>query len=360
MFNQEYLRRSVRLQPVPSEPHVVRLRSIPSETTSSQTGSVRLESVASETASSQTHYSSSDQDDTDTASTRPSLASPINLPNRPASFPAAPPTSIPAAAPPTAVDLLRLACLRGDLSTLPHLIAATVNPPAGGILPPPNVLRHLLSILTALGVDFSGAHAALAEGPPPPPFRCTRCNRAFRAAENHPAACVVPHKPALVCRDPGAAVGFVEGVYETRYYSCCGTAEVVHPSDPGGRACFVGWHTTQEVVDGGRQVQVPFPPLYAAGLQASTSATRTASPVQPPVPRRNSLNAGRPRPGTEHRAQEPSVSHHEGLHRQVTLVRGHPPKIIETIPWKESSLYHPPGWVSIPSALRRPGCPPYV
>ncbi|PIL24405.1 hypothetical protein GSI_14159 [Ganoderma sinense ZZ0214-1] len=49
----------------------------------------------------------------------------------------------------------------------------------------------------------------------------------------------------------------------------------------------------------------------------------------------------------------PDSSWSSGLHENATATRVPPPEVlIATIPWRESSLYHPPGWVQVPAALR--------
>ena len=160
-------------------------------------------------------------------------------------------------------EILRVACMRGDLSDLPQriLLAATTatnttttpntstaTSTSDEAAPGPAILRLLFACLRTLGVDFS---AALASVESQQMHRCTRCAASFRAADNTPTACAVPHSTPLVSWDIELVADGVEPC-ETLYYTCCGRCVVVFP-DQGeedvarsvGHMCYVGPHVAE-------------------------------------------------------------------------------------------------------------------
>lgn len=186
---------------------------------------------------------------------------------------------------------------------------------------------------------------------------------------------------------------------EARYYWCCATAEVVPPSHPVGSMCFVGRHTAQDLdpaFDSGEDI------LYhskhergcdaqaGADLVAQVPQSLRATPCESPWQAQAQvqdileysygapLNPPTPLPATPRCFEtksadsnatgdwyEASTSQQERLGEDVAaptpmLVTTAAARNIETIPWGESSLYHPPGWIVVPAALRHPGCPLYV
>ncbi|KAI0807660.1 hypothetical protein C8Q74DRAFT_79914 [Fomes fomentarius] len=291
---------------------------------------------------------------------------------------------------PSAIDVLRIACMRGDLSVLPQLIAAAVNPSPHTCIPSPSpaVFQQLLASLSAVGIDFT---AALCH-----PLRCTRCGSVYCEIENGTTACAVQHQPPLVCSDPDAGIWVGNQLCEARYYWCCGTAEVVPPSRPVGGMCFVGRHTAQDLDPAFNSEQdILYHSMYErGGYDAQAGADLVAqvpqslrtmpcespwqaqaqvqdvlelsygAPLQPPTPLPATLRwfADTNATGDWYGA---STSQQEPLGEDVaaptpTLGTSTAPRITSMIPCGESSLYHPPGWIVVPAALRHPGCPLYV
>ncbi|KZT71378.1 hypothetical protein DAEQUDRAFT_736868 [Daedalea quercina L-15889] len=127
-------------------------------------------------------------------------------------------------------DVLALALSQGVLDELPaHLTRAAYDPNT-----PVQGLAQLMAALERVGVDFSGARAALASAVT---RHCARCHRAYRDRENGPRACVVYHEAADARWDRG-------GADASRISSCAcqGIAATLDAALEKGE-CYRGWHT---------------------------------------------------------------------------------------------------------------------
>ncbi|RPD80554.1 hypothetical protein L226DRAFT_530699 [Lentinus tigrinus ALCF2SS1-7] len=373
-----------------------------------------------------------------------------------------PPDTTPNAMPNTTsnmtAEILHVAYMRGDLADLPERIFRAVtttakpcpsNPlspscdgPAPAIATPgpvsPVILRMLLSCLRTLGVDFDPAIAAVESHRV---HRCTRCAASFRAVDNTPTACAVPHAPPLVSWDIELVADGVEPC-ETRYYTCCGTCVVVFPGqeeeDVQVKAgmCYVGphvaaaspvqdveqehragaWHEHEherrgfDVAEGASvgagkpHLQERPPSMQAQMLEVPGPGTSVPVPIPVPVPVPRQAIVGEAGKLVPHSrlsrtaawvnstaATQSAAGQHYGAGRYFDIDGGPAGtrtltmrnvnmnvdgnmngnmnaaapmpttgRIIETIPWRQSSLYHPPGWIMIPPGLRRPGDSPYA
>ncbi|KAI0723765.1 hypothetical protein C8T65DRAFT_627359 [Cerioporus squamosus] len=333
----------------------------------------------------------------------PSISEPTHSHN----FSTEPPNP-PSPVPDKTADILRVACMRGDLANLQerilNAVTTTTTTTNDGETISPSLFRLLFAFLRTLGVDFAPALAALESTEA---HRCTRCSASFRIAENTPTACTVPHAAPLVAWDIELVADGVEPC-ETRYYVCCGTCVVVSSGAPpeedpamGKGMCYVGPH-----------VAAPIPDVKAGSDCDRADAGKTHLQARPgpsvleqlPVPVHGPGTCV-PRPvfGLEEGKSVPSQIatsawvnaaggtgksaagqyQHQHQHRHRDLGRGRPPvnvngtansagswttsgqrpreaNIWQTMPWRQSSLYHPPGWIAIPPGLRRAGDPPFA
>lgn len=337
-------------------------------------------------------------------------------------------------------DVLRVACMRGDLSDLQDRILHAVttvskttssaspdsNPGSEDTTAPgPAMLRLLFACLRTLGVDFTPAYTTLTSQQVQ---RCTRCAASFRAADNTPTACAVPHAAPLVSYDIEIVADGVEPC-ETRYYLCCGTCVVVFPGQEEQDAgmCYVGPHVVHSVKHE-REYQHPHEHARAFGVAGCADSdagalagagkahpgpqARRLPSVQVQVPghwHRPGTSVPRSATGSEAGKSGPSPRlvmartatwvngqtavqsaagqhHHRHLLRRSfdggsagipnsmgcsTMPMRHnaaniaapqpvPARVMQTIPWRQSSLYHPPGWITVPPGVRPPGDSPFA
>ncbi|KAI0748378.1 hypothetical protein C8Q80DRAFT_735600 [Daedaleopsis nitida] len=292
---------------------------------------------------------------------------------------------------PSPIDVLRVAGMRGDLADLPQRISNALSSCPASVqstgygLPSPNamVLQQLVACLSALGVDFSAARAALdgtgtGTGTRPsngPEERCTRCARTFRQAENHSTACQVV-VPQFAVPIPGQPGHFAHRRYVGQH-TTSPKQEWAHVDLDLGLA-FEGaiWSAARSQPEPQPQPGPSSTALMdaAAGIYADSQAagaiagSHVAVPgyddalplLLPPSPwpHATSFDACARPPETEVGVRDPSADFVAWQRRNGAVPA---PRIVQTIPWNESSLYHPPGWIEVPSVLRRhPGDPWYV
>ncbi|TFK92232.1 hypothetical protein K466DRAFT_659412 [Polyporus arcularius HHB13444] len=311
-------------------------------------------------------------------------------------------------------EILRIACMRGDLSDLQERILHAVLTTSSKNVPTTTtntlggdaVLRLLFACLRTLGVDFTPALSALKSTAI---HRCTRCTASFCAADNTPTACAVPHAPPLVSWDIELVADGVEPC-ETRYYPCCGKCVVVFPEQPEEDTdssismCYVGPHAASvptPIADAEHEdaLEHKFEGPRSDYGHADADAGKTHLQARLPsvqgqghgqgytpgtcVPRPEfGTDEGKPvspRTATWVNAVKSAADQHQ-YHQQQHLGWGRPPvdmngapnsaewtppdprdaTMTQTIPWRQSSLYHPPGWIAIPPGLRRPGDSPFA
>ena len=183
--------------------------------------------------------------------------------------------------------------------------------------------------------------------------------------------------------------------YQTKYYACCGTLVKTHSSGCMDSMCYVGLHMTHEEwlaqrhpdaqarlypctslrppamptpnVPAALAPRPTFPPAVTGQATSQAPNPSMAPTVNPAasmaaarVPQKPVFPAPT-RAGTHPYAAQRRRGMHAPSSDQTRNARPPPsPKIYATLPWTESSLYHPPGWVEVPAALRRPGDPRFV
>ncbi|TBU35509.1 hypothetical protein BD311DRAFT_813028 [Dichomitus squalens] len=272
---------------------------------------------------------------------------------------------------------------RGDLAEVPRAFERAMD--IWSATPHQNPLYLLFLGLAELGIDLDVIQQELVR---PYLYRCSRCSKWYRDDENGPKACIVSHIQPCIVPDPYDPRDG-PGMCHTRYYTCCGTIVRTHSSRAidGDGVCYVGPHTPFEEPDAQGQpdaqahlhpyalarppaepamdvppAPAPHPTFWPAGDVGATSPHPhqptpamvnpaasvssepvCASPVFPAPTRAGThLDAAPWRPGL-----------HMPSSDQTRSASPRPsPKIYTTLPWKESSLYHPPGWIEVPASLR--------
>ncbi|KAH9900884.1 hypothetical protein C8Q73DRAFT_222813 [Cubamyces lactineus] len=280
------------------------------------------------------------------------------------------------------LETLRFAAHRGDLNNVSDVVlAAFADLPANR-----NFLHIFALMLAGLGFDFSGAYRAQERLYY---MHCARCHAWYDTRNGRSTQeCVVAHADPVSVYFRGTTQ-----LFPGRFYPCCGLNEVIWPGcRPMNSTCYVGPHT-------------PSPQPLSAALRVGTcrdlgchSSQAISSPLPPPLlPSSSSYlrmghrsAASAPKPGPVPGA---SISVPTGIAAPSALglytgetaatgvpvgaaapsaaVRGasppgtaplawHQPSEVGTagvlIPsatpanqerpaWRNSSLYHPPGWI---------------
>ncbi|KAH9833034.1 uncharacterized protein C8Q71DRAFT_776101 [Rhodofomes roseus] len=131
-------------------------------------------------------------------------------------------------------DILALALSQGALDGLSTILARAAYDPNTSV----QGIAQVIASLERVGIDFSGARAALASAVA---RHCVRCHRTYRDRENGPNACVIYHQSSDDTHDLGNT-----GLYPCL---CQGMSAMFGVVEATGE-CYRGWHTDKpEQVD---------------------------------------------------------------------------------------------------------------
>ncbi|KAH9930638.1 uncharacterized protein B0H18DRAFT_1116760 [Fomitopsis serialis] len=123
-------------------------------------------------------------------------------------------------------DILAAAISQGTLDELPRILgraAYDLDTSVQGI-------AQVIASLERVGIDFSGARAALANSVA---RHCARCHKTYRDRENSLNACVVYHRLSDEAGDLGGS--------DSRSCPCRGMGMTFGDAETG--ECYRGWHT---------------------------------------------------------------------------------------------------------------------
>ncbi|KAI0332558.1 hypothetical protein GY45DRAFT_1320759 [Cubamyces sp. BRFM 1775] len=270
------------------------------------------------------------------------------------------------------LETLRLAAHRGDLNNVGDVVlAAFTDLPANR-----NFLHIFTLMLAALGFDFSRTYRAQESLYY---MHCARCHAWYDTrGERGMQECVVAHADPVSVHFRGTTQ-----LFPGRFYPCCGLNEVIWPgSHPTSRACYVGPHTPSPQPlstalrigtcrDMGCYLSHPVvtpPPLPSSSSSSVRMGHRSAaSALKPgPVPGASiSVPTGIAAPSALglYTGEITASGVPGGAAAPAVVVSGAPPPgtaplgpagVLIPLPapasqerpaWRNSSLYHPPGWI---------------
>jgi len=123
-------------------------------------------------------------------------------------------------------DVLALALSQGTLDELPRILARAAYDPNTSV----QGIAQVMASLEQVGIDFSGARAALANSVA---RHCARCHKTYRDRENSPNACVIYHRLSDEAGDLGGS--------DSRSCPCREMGVTLGGLETG--ECYRGWHT---------------------------------------------------------------------------------------------------------------------